>query len=229
MIINNLEDIMFVKDRMSPDPVCGSPDMAITDAQDLMAEKRIRHLPIVDDYKKLVGLLTRSSVRSALPSDVSSFSRFEISYTLSKIKIKSVMVKQVVTIEPDTPIEDAASLMAEKKLGCLPVMSKDDLVGMITGEDIFTAMTSLLGARNPGIRITVQQPDQSGLIANLTTAIADAGGYLSVCVGYKPKDHIDQWVSVCKVENIDEKRLVDIINNLEDSSILDIRQFQESK
>jgi acetoin utilization protein AcuB len=220
---------MFVKDRMSPDPVCGSPDMAITDAQELMGTKGFRHLPIVDENKNLVGLLTRSSVRSVLPSDVSNFSRFEISYTLSKIKIKSVMVKEVVTIEADTPIEDAASIMAEKKLGCLPVMSEGSLVGMITGEDIFTAMTSLLGARNPGIRITVQQPDQSGLIAKMTTAIAEAGGYLSVCVGYTPDIHPDQWISVCKVENITEGILVDIIKNLKDASILDIRHFQESK
>jgi acetoin utilization protein AcuB len=220
---------MFVKDRMSPDPVCGSLDMAITDAQELMAEKGIRHLPIVDENNALVGLLTRSSVRSALPSDVSSFSRFEISYTLSKIKTKSVMVKDVVTIEPDTTIEDAASLMAEKKIGCLPVVFKDKLVGMITGEDLFTAMTSLLGARNPGIRITIQQLDQSGLIAKMTTAIAKAGGNLSVCVGYKPDINPDQWISVCKVENIAEETLVNIINNLKDALILDIRQFQESK
>jgi acetoin utilization protein AcuB len=220
---------MFVKDRMSPDPVCGSPNMALTDAQELMVKKKIRHLPIVDENKSLVGLLTQSSVRSALPSDVSSFSRFEISYTLSKIKVKSVMVKDVVITGPDTPIEDAASILAERKLGCLPVMSDGNLVGMITGEDIFIAMTSLLGTRNPGIRITVQQPDQSGLIARMTTAISDAGGYLSVCVGYKPEDHPGQWVSVCKVENIQEDSLVDVICRLKDATILDIRQFQESK
>ena len=221
---------MFVKDRMTPDPVCGSPEMAITEAQELMETKGFRHLPIVDEDNNLVGLLTRSSVRSALPSDVSSFSRFEISYTLSKIKVKSVMVKDVITIDSNTPIEDAASLMAEKKLGCLPVMSEDSLVGMITGEDLFTAMTSLLGARNPGIRITIQQPDQSGLIARLTSAIAEAGGNLSVCVGYNKADSDpDQWVSVCKVENITEEQLVDIITKLKNASIIDIRQFQESK
>ena len=220
---------MLVKERMSPDPVCGSPEMAITDAQELMTSKGFRHLPIIDENKNLVGLLTQSSVRSALPSDVSNFSRFEISYTLSKIKVRSVMVTDVITIGPDTPIEDAASLLAEKKLGCLPVMSENSLVGMITGEDIFLAMTSLLGTRNPGIRITIQQPDQSGLIARLTSAIANAGGYLSVCVGYQSKDHPEQWVSVCKVENIEEEKLVDIIRNLKDASILDIREFQESK
>lgn len=220
---------MFVKDRMSPDPICGSPEMAITDAQELMQTKGFNHLPIIDENKTLVGLLTRSSVRSALPSDVSGFSHLEISYTLSKIKVKSVMVKDVLTIEPNTPIEDAASLMAEKKIGCLPVMSQNVLVGIITDEDIFKAMTSLLGARKPGIRITVQQSDQSGLIARMTTAIAEAGGNLAVCVGYNPVDRPDQWISMYKVENIEEDNLVNIIRDQNDASILDIRQFQESK
>ena len=220
---------MFVRDRMTPDPICGHPDMAVTEAQDLMLSKGIRHLPIVEDATKLVGLITRTSLRSALPSDVSRFSRFEVSYTLSKIKVHSVMVKDVVTIEPDTPIEAAAFVMADKKIGTLPVVQGDKLVGIISDSDLFATMTSLLGARTPGIRVTVQQPDQSGVIARLTSVIADAGGYLSVCVGYYSSDIPGQWVSLCKVQNIEENRLVEVIKSIEDTTILDIRQFQEQE
>jgi acetoin utilization protein AcuB len=218
---------MFVKDRMNPNPICGTANMAVTDAQELMASKKIRHLPICDDSGMLIGLITQSSLRSALPSDISSFSRFEISYTLSRIKVASVMVKDVVSIGPDIPIEDAASLMAEKRIGTLPVVEGGKLLGIISGQDLFTAMTMLLGSRNPGLRVTVQQPDQRGIIARLTTAIAEEGGYLSVCVGYHPPNQDDQWISVCKVENIAENRLVEVINNIKDARILDIRQFQE--
>jgi acetoin utilization protein AcuB len=203
--------------------------MAVTEAQDLMQSKGIRHLPIVIDTTKLVGLITRTSLRTALPSDVSRFSRFEVSYTLSKIKVHSVMVKDVVTIEPDTPIEIAALLMADKKIGTLPVVHDDKLVGIISDSDLFITMTSLLGARKPGIRVTVQQPDQSGVIAGLTSAIADAGGYLSVFVGYYSDDTPGQWISLCKVQNIEENRLVEVINSIEDTTILDIRQFQEQE
>lgn len=214
---------------MNPAPVCGKPEMTVIDTQELMNSKKIRHLPICDESGVLVGLITQTSLRSALPSDVSRFSRFEISYTLSKIKAQSIMVTDVVSIGPDTPIEDAAALMAEKRIGALPVVEDDKLVGIISGENIFTAMTTLLGSRNPGIRVTVQQPDQSGIIARLTTAIAQEGGYLSVCVGYNPPEHDDRWVSICKVENIAEDKLVKIICDLEDAEILDIRQFQEQK
>jgi len=220
---------MFVRDCMTPDPICGNPDMAVTEAQDLMLSKGIRHLPIVIDKTNLVGLVTRTSLRSALPSDVSRFSRFEVSYTLSKIKIHSVMVKDVVTIEPDTPIEVAAHVMATKKIGTLPVVQGDKLVGIISDSDLFSTMTSLLGANNPGIRITVQQPDQSGVIARLTSDIAEAGGYLSVCVGYYSKDIPGDWVSLCKVQNIEENRLVEVINGIEDTTILDIRHYQEKE
>ncbi len=218
---------MFVKDRMNSDPVYGKPDLAVTDAQELMESKKIRYLPICDESNNLVGLITQSSLLSALPPDISSFSRFEITYTLSRIKVRSIMVKNVVTIGPEIPIEDAASLMAEKRIGTLPVVEDGKLVGIISGKDLFNAMTLLLGARNPGFRITVQQPDKTGLIARLTTAIASEGGYLSVCVGYKPPDRNDQWVSICKVENMDEDSLVEVICSLEDATILDIRQFQE--
>jgi len=220
---------MFVKDRMTPNPIVGSPDMAVTDARELMAKNNIRHLPILDQDQKLVGLITQSALESALPYDVSNFSRFEISYTLSQLKVHSIMITDLYIIDPDTPIEDAAFLMADKKLGALPVVDDDSLVGIMSGEDLFIAMTDLLGTRKAGIRVTVKQPDQSGVIARLTSAIANEGGYLSVCVGYYPESDPDTWISVCKVENIEEKRLVDVICDLKDTEIVDIRKYQENE
>jgi len=117
--------------------------------------------------------------------------------------------------------------LAEKRISSMCVVEDDRLVGIISDKDIYIAMASLLGSRNPGIRVTVQQPDASGLIARLTTVIAEEGGYLSVCVGYHPIDQDDKWNSVCKVENISEEKLVEVICGLEGAEILDIRQFQE--
>lgn len=216
---------MFVKDRMTPDPICGRPDMPVTEAQDLMIKKGFRHLPILDHSEQLIGLITRRSLLSALPSDVSNFSRFEISYTLAKIKVRSVMVQDVVTIEPDTPIEIAARVMADERIGCLPVLQEQELVGIITDNDLFNIMVSLLGARNPGTRITVNQPDRTGEVARLTNTIAQEGGYLSVCVGYYPEGQPDRWISVCKVQNIADDQLVSIIDQLEGTHVEDIRQL----
>jgi acetoin utilization protein AcuB len=218
---------MLVKDRMTPDPICGHPDMSVMEAQELMIANKFRHLPILDETNNMVGLLTRRSLLTALPSDVSHFSRFEISYTLAKIKVHTVMVKDIITVEPDTPIEIAARIMADERIGCLPVEEDGKLVGIITDNDLFNIMVSLLGARRPGIRVTVKQPDRTGVIARLTTAIAKEGGYLSVCVGYYPPDQPDHWISLCKVQNMEEEELVEVITNLEDTLIQDIRKFQE--
>lgn len=218
---------MFVKDRMSSEPITGHPEMSVTDAQELMKSKGFRYLSILDDNDKLVGLITKGSLAGALPSDTSSLSRFEVSYVLAKIKVKSIMVEDVITATPDTPIEIAARIMADNLIGCLPVIEDEKLVGMITDQDLFFTMVSLLGARSEGIRVTVLQPDKAGEVARLTTAIAEAGGYLSVSIGYYQPDKPEYWVSVYKVQNINQEKLVEVINNLGDTTILDIRQFQE--
>ena len=215
---------MLVKDRMTPNPICGTPDMPVTEARDLMIEKKFRHLPILNDERQLVGLLTRGTLLKALPSDVSNFSHFEISYVLAKIKARSIMIKDLTTIEEDTPIETAAQIMADEHIGCLPVVKEGELVGIITDNDLFNIMVSLLGAHQTGIRISVLQPDRVGTVARLTNAIAEAGGYLSVNVGYYPKDMPDYWVSLCKVKNIEKDQLIEAINGLENMEILDLRE-----
>lgn len=217
---------MLVKERMTPNPICGYPEMPVTEAQSLMQEKGIRHLPILEE-DNLVGLITQRSLLKALPSDVSNFSRFEISYTLAKIKVHTVMVKDLITVDEDTPIEEASRVMADERIGCLPVMRDEDLVGIITDNDLFNIMVSLLGSRIPGIRVSVLQPDRVGEVARLTNAIADEGGYLSVCVGYYPDSHPESWVSVCKVKNMEVEHLKEVINRLEDTSIQDLRVIRE--
>ena len=216
---------MLVKDRMTPNPICGKLDMSITEAQDVMIKNGFRHLPILNEEQELIGLITRGTLLKAMPSDVSNFSNFEINYVLAKIKVRTIIIKDITTIEESTPIEKAAQIMASKRIGCLPVLREGKLTGIITDNDLFNIMASLLGAHRPGIRLSVLQPDRVGAVARLANAIAEAGGYLSVNVGYYPKDKPDYWVSLCKVKNIEQKRLVEVINNLENMEILDLREI----
>ncbi|NQS91496.1 MAG: CBS domain-containing protein, partial [Chloroflexi bacterium] len=127
---------MFVKFVMNPDPICGTLEMTAVDVKELMDSKELRHLPIVDESKKLVGLITRSSLNSVLPSDITRFSRFEISYTLSKIKVESIMIKDIITIEENVPIEHAAWVMADRRIGTLPVVEGDKLIGMLSDKNL---------------------------------------------------------------------------------------------
>jgi acetoin utilization protein AcuB len=214
---------MLARDRMTPDPICGNPEMPVTEVQELMREKKFRHLPILDDFGNLVGLVTQRSLLRALPSDVSGFSRFEISYILAKTTAKDVMTRDVITIDGDIAIEEAARIMAVEKIGCLPVCKEGKLVGIITDNDLFGIMVELMGGRGSGIRMTVEQPDRAGAIARLTSAIAKEGGFMSVFVGY-PGDREETWISVCKVTNLAVDKLVTVVDQLTDTELLDIRE-----
>lgn len=215
---------MLVKDQMTPNPICGHPEMPVVKAQQLMQENDIRHLPILDDDQRLVGLITMRSLMQAVPSDVSQFSPFVVNYVLAKVKVRNVMVKDVVTINEDTPFEEAARIMADKKIGCLPVMRDNELVGIISDNDLFNIMVNLLGARRGGMRVTVHQPDRAGEVARLTNAIAERGGYLSVFVTYPTADPA-VWASVAKVTGIPEETLLETIDNLPDLEIQDLREM----
>lgn len=214
---------MLVRDQMTPNPICGHPEMPVTEAQALMKENNIRHLPILDADKKLVGLITLRSLMQAVPPDLSQFGPFVVNYVLAKLQAQNIMVRDVVTIDPDTTIEEAARVMADKKIGCLPVMQDGELVGIISDSDLFNTMVNLLGARRSGVRITVLQPDRAGEVARLATAVARAGGYLTVCVTY-PSPEPSTWVSVLKVTNIPQEDLIEVVDNLEDNRVQDVRE-----
>lgn len=214
---------MLVKGQMTPDPICGHPEMSVIEAQALMQDNNIRHLPIVDDDKTLVGLITQQLLLGTVPSDVSRFSPFVIKYIGAKLKVRSVMVKNVITIDENTAIEEAARVMADKKIGCLPVVRGDELTGIISDNDLFSIMVGLLGARRAGVRVTIQQPDRVGEVARVSKTIADAGGNLSVFVTY-PTAAPDIWASVVKVTNIPRETLLEMLKKLPDISIQDTRQ-----
>lgn len=214
---------MLVKERMTPDPVCGRPDMPITEAQALMDANKIRHLPILDDAGQLVGLVTQRALLKALPTDTSSFSRFEVSYVLAKIKVRNVMVTPVLTISEDTAIEEAARIMADQHIGCLPVLREGRLVGIITDNDLFTTMVDLLGARRSGVRITVLQPDRPGEVARISTAIVNQGGNLAAYVTYPTRDP-GAWASVLKVDNLEREQVLGALGKLAGIQVQDVRE-----
>ncbi len=215
---------MLVKDQMTPDPICGHPEMPVIEAQELMQNNRIRHLPILDTDKKLVGLITLRSLMNAVPPDLGKFSPFVVNYVLAKLKTRSIMVKDVVTISEDTALEEAARIMADKRIGCLPVLRGDELVGIISDNDLFTIMVGLLGARREGVRVTVNQPDRAGEVARITNAVASKGGYLSVFVTY-PTANPDVWASVLKVTNLPEETLIETLGALPDIEVKDVRRM----
>ncbi len=167
---------MFVGDRMSRPLITVNPDMPMQEALNLMHEEKVRRLPVVAQGGKLVGIIAERDLLHASPSDATTLSVWEMNYLLSKIKVENLMTRQVVTVTADTPLEDAARIMADNRVGGLPVIRDSELVGIITETDLFKVFLEMLGARESGVRAVVLVHDQPGTLAQLTKAVFDVGG-----------------------------------------------------
>lgn len=136
----------YVRDWMTPHPITIGPKTPLPGAHNLMKESRIRRLPVVDNGR-LVGIVTLGDVREAEPSGATTLSIFELNYLLSKLTVDKIMTRAPLTISPNATVREAARRMLDNKIGGLPVIEDDRLVGIITESDIF--------------RILVQESDET--------------------------------------------------------------------
>jgi acetoin utilization protein AcuB len=189
-----------------------SPDLPIVDALNLMKRERIRRAPVVKDGK-MVGIVSDKDLLNASTSPATSLSVWELNYLLSKITVKEVMSKKVMSISEKTPIEEAARIMADNKIGGLPVTRGDDVVGIITETDLFKIFLELMGAREPGVRVTALIPEQRGQLASLTQAIANLGGNF-VAFGQFTGDTAASRLLTFKVDGLSEEQVKSAIEPL---------------
>jgi len=166
---------MLVGERMSHPPITIPPEMSINEALSLFKKERIRRAPIIKGGK-LVCIVSEKDLFNASPSPATTLSVWEMNYLLSKLTVAEVMTKNVITVTEDTPIEEAARIMADKRIGGLPVVKGSRVVGIITETNLFKMFLELLGAREQGVRVTALIEDQPGMLAKVTRTIADAGG-----------------------------------------------------
>ena len=167
---------MLVGERMSHPVLTITPDVPVQDALARMRREKVRRYPVVDKNGEMVGIVTSSDLMNATPSEATTLSVWEINYLLSKISVERVMTKDVLTTCESCPIEDAALIMADKKIGGLPVMRGDDVVGIITETDLFKLFIEMLGARIPGVRLSVELEDKPGKLFDLTGVVRQLGG-----------------------------------------------------
>jgi acetoin utilization protein AcuB len=178
---------MLVRDRMTPNPVTITPETSFPEAFRILREKGIRHLPVVDKKRRLVGVLARTDLLHASPSKATSLSYFELTYLLANLHVRQVMSSPPITVAEDAPLEEAAKVMVQKKIGCLPVVRDGGLVGLITETDIFESFVEILGGREASLRVTVQVPDKQGELARVAGIIARHGGNISAVARFRGK------------------------------------------
>jgi acetoin utilization protein AcuB len=214
---------MLVRERMSTQPVIIRADVTITKALQAMRENEVRRLPVLDEEGQLIGIVSEKDLLYASPSPATSLSIYEMHYLLSRLRVTELMTTDPVTVSPDTPLEEAARIMADNKIGGLPVMEGDKLVGIITETDIFKVFLEMLGARDIGLRLTLEMPERKGQIARLTTVIAQLGGNILALGHFLCDDPTTREVTI-KVEDVPANELEAAIDDL-GMRVLDIREI----
>jgi len=202
---------MFVGERMSRPVKTIAPETPINDVLAMFKKEHIRRAPVIKDGK-LAGIISHTDLLNASPSPVSSLSVWEMNYLISKVKVKDVMTKKVVTVDVDTPIEEAARIMADNKIGGMPVLNNGRVVGIITETDLFKILLELMGARDKALRVTASVEDKPGVLAKVTKAIADAGGNF-VSFGFFAGDDAATKILTFKVEGIKKESLKRVLGD----------------
>lgn len=159
---------MIVSMWMSRDVVTIAGDRSISEAAALMAQRHVRRLAVIQadtSEPHLIGVLARSDVFAAYPSEINPFSVTATDRYRSPIAVHRVMSRDVITTSPDTPIEAAARTMLERKIGGLPVVHESHLVGYISESDIFRAFVELIDATAGEVRVTFRALTQEDTLA----------------------------------------------------------------
>jgi acetoin utilization protein AcuB len=218
-------DYMLVKEQMTANPVTIKLGTSVPDALSLMRERKIRRLLVLDAKGKLVGIASEKDLLYASASPATSLNVWEINSLLSKLVVDRFMSRKLITITEDTPIEEAARIMADNKFGGLPVVRKGELVGIITETDIFRSLLDMLGGRRKGLRVMATVEGGKGTFAKVVDAIATAGGDIvgMGCVEMKDAG-VMRWQLTLKVQDLTKRKMETAIKPV----VLEIQDIRET-
>jgi acetoin utilization protein AcuB len=199
---------------MTEGPITITDDTSIDKALKLMRDSSIRRLPVLDKHGKLVGIVSEKDLLYVSPSPATSLSMWEIPHLLSKIKMRDTMTKDVITVTEDVPLEEAARIMVDNKIGGLPVLRDGKLVGIITETDLFKVFLEMLGAREGAVRLTMLVLEEKGVLAKIAGKIAEMGGNILALGTMMGEDSAHRQLTV-RVTDIPEEQLISAMEALE--------------
>ncbi|GMO59446.1 MAG: CBS and ACT domain-containing protein [Termitinemataceae bacterium] len=212
---------MIVSNIMTKNPITVRGDISVSEARTLMDKEDISCLPVLDKSNQLSGIATKEDFLKAGPSMATTLDMYEISYILSKIKIEKIMTKKIFTVQDSEVIEEAARIMSDNDLNCVPVLRGTLLVGIITVSDLFKFFVTAFGARHNGVRLSFSMEEKPGQLAKLTKSIADKGGNIVSFISQEGDD-MTQRKGTLKITGID-KSVVESIMQEATAEVLDIR------
>ena len=184
---------MLVRDIMRTPVVTIQSDTTLPEAIRLAAQRGIRHLPVLEEGK-LVGIVSDRDLKRAMASSATSLEVHELTYLLDKVRVREIMARAVITITPLFPIEEAARLMVQERIGALPVTEAGDLVGIVTETDLLELFVNTMGAGEPSGRLEVLLDSRPGGLVDIARALEEAGVIISSLVTLRNRDGIREAV-----------------------------------
>jgi acetoin utilization protein AcuB len=198
---------MKIKDIMTWNVVTVSSDTPIMEARKIMETHKVRRLPVVD-RGKLVGVVTLDRIVGVGPSPATSLSVWEMNYLLAKMKVKEIMQKDVVTIDPEASIEHAIAYAQKNKVGIMPVLENGKVVGLVTTTDFaLKILNPALGIGKPGTRINIENCNQAKSIKEVMEIVEKLGLKIIAAHTMPPSEETAMGFSL-HVDTDDVKQLI---------------------
>jgi acetoin utilization protein AcuB len=199
---------MYVGLIMRTDLVTIAPDTSLVRARDIIAEKRIEHLLVVDKEGNLIGIVSDRDLKQTWASPATTLSAHELNYLLKQLNVETMMVTKIVSVTPSTTIERAGLIMQEHRIGALPVMDKGKLVGIITTTDVTEVLLDAIGIDGESARFVVLIRDRVGMVAEVSRILKEAAINIRSFVTWPEKKHPGVYHFVIRVGAVDGEKAV---------------------
>ncbi len=196
---------MLVENLMIQKVYTLKPTQTLFEAEELMRNRRIRHIPIVDNLNHLVGLITEQDLKRAMPSSLLTTERNSLNNRL----IEEFMVTEVLVGHPLDFVEETALLFFEERIGCLPIVSHGELVGILTDTDILYNYIELTGAHKPSSQIELRTADQIGVLSQVTTICANHRASIISLLVYPDANDSSKKIISIRVKSISPQAIIE--------------------
>jgi acetoin utilization protein AcuB len=190
---------MYVGWSMKTYLITASPNTSVLKARELMDNHKISHLPVTDGRARLLGIVTDRDLKQAWASPASTLSVYELTYVLQKLTVESIMTRDVLTATPDMTIERAARMIHDNKIGALPVVKDDKLVGIITSTDLMEVLLVALGMSDDSARVSILARNRIGVLADVGRIMQQADINIRSVVTAPLQGVDDVWQMILRV------------------------------
>jgi len=189
------------------------PDTNLQKAKEIIDEKRIHHLLVVDKTGNLIGIVSDRDVKQSSASPATALSVHELNYLLTQLTVEPIMAKKIITISPGTTIERAALIMQKNRINALPVIEDEKLVGIITSTDVMRVLLRAIGFGEGSARFAVLVEDRVGIIAEVSRILKDQQISIRSLVTWPEKDYSGIYQLVMRVASKDKDDAVSALSN----------------